>query len=265
MRKVNQEKTDMKSAVIRFVPESAKPLARRIKEFLTDSPTDRYIKRIKSRPYAGPPLLPETERGVIRVKAAAHKVYGDHWNFQSDALRPEMVKLFEVCVRNLAASENSIRYLEIGSCQGLSLSIIANLIKDTGVTAKIVSIDPYFSEGYAERQSMVPVNKLTKEKAFALYHLLGIDVEHLEDMSSIALKWLLAHQRTFSLVYVDGSHEGLNPLRDLALSLELLSPGGIVMLDDHQTYADVRAIKEVCDRTLKKVAETWKVAAYQVP
>ena len=48
---------------------------------------------------------------------------------------------------------------------------------------------------------------------------------------------------------------------DFALCIQCISPGGIIMLDDHH-WPDVRKIKELCDRHLHKVYESWKVAAY---
>jgi len=247
------------------IPESAKPFLRSLKELATDSPTDRRIKRLKRRDNSRIPLLLDTEEIIRRVQFAANAIYGENWNFQSDALRREMVQLFETCVQHLALSKQYIDYLEIGSCQGLSMSLMGQLLADARKLGTLVSIDPYFTDGYIEQDSVVEINKSTRERAFSLYKSLGVAVEHLEEISSTALTKLLRTNRSFSLIYVDGSHEGMNPLRDTALSIELVTSNGIIMLDDHQTYGDVKVVKELCDRNYRKIAETWKVAAYEIP
>jgi hypothetical protein len=42
----------------------------------------------------------------------------------------------------------------------------------------------------------------------------------------------------------------------------LVKPGGVIMLDDHH-WPDVKNVKELWDRHLAKVYETWKVAVYK--
>lgn len=37
---------------------------------------------------------------------------------------------------------------------------------------------------------------------------------------------------------------------------------GIIILDDHY-WPDVKILKELCDRHLSKVYESWKVVAYK--
>ena len=68
-------------------------------------------------------------------------------------------------------------------------------------------------------------------------------------------------KQPFDLIYIDGSHEGLEPLKDLGFSLELINENGIIMLDDPH-WPDVNTIKELCERHYKKITESWKVAAY---
>jgi len=44
---------------------------------------------------------------------------------------------------------------------------------------------------------------------------------------------LLKHQKTFDLIYVDGSHKCLDCYNDMALAWGLLSPHGILAVDDY--------------------------------
>src|SRR5262249_52391318 len=71
-------------------------------------------------------LDPEDEADRLAVESAAHSVYGDAWDYYSGALRREVVEGF---VRTLGAVAGQIDYLEIGSCQGLSMSLMGLLLR----------------------------------------------------------------------------------------------------------------------------------------
>jgi len=247
-----------------FLPNSAKRIARHIIENLPFT-KERSIRKQKNKDYSNLSLLDSTSKSILRCKDAAVSIYGDSWNYQSDALRREVVHGFETCVQYLLKYNKTIDYLEIGSCQGLSMSIISQLMRNSDTLGKTVSIDPYFQEGYFEHNLQAPINKTSRDKALSLYRKLVLNVELIEDISSEALKKLISENSKFNLIYIDGAHEGMNPLRDLGLSLELISDnGGIILLDDHKTYQDVQVIKELCDRNYKKIIENWKVAAYEI-
>ena len=215
-------------------------------------------------------LSERTKDNIRNVRKAAMAIYGETWNFFSNALAPAAAHVFEASIKWLNESFQTIDYLEIGSCQGLSMSLIASLLRHRANIGRLVSVDPYFAEGYTEgAQGLweidrnVPINKTTRDQAFRLYESLGFEVEHIEEVSSVGLRRLMGSGQGFHLIYIDGSHEGMNPLRDLGLSFELIESGGIIMLDDH-LWPDVRVIKELCDSHCEKVAESWKVAAYAV-
>jgi len=246
------------------LPEPAQLLARTVLDIARETPQGWAVQRLKKKDYSQLPLLASTEQSILRIREAAESIYGISWNFYSDALRREIVHVFETCVKRLSSSHQTINYLEIGSCQGLSMSLMAHLIGNANALGKLVSIDPYFSEGYVEQNNQVAIDKTTRENAHRLYKSLQLDVEHIEDVSSVGLRSLVCGNQRFHLIYIDGAHEGMNPLRDLGLSLELIAENGIIMLDDHRTYPDVKGLKDLCDRHFEKVAECWKIAAYDV-
>ena len=230
----------------------------------------RRLRELQSQDYSHLPLSASTEDSIRQVKEAAESIYGDRWNYYSNALRREVVQVFEMCIRGLSQSSQKIDYLEIGSCQGLSMSIIARLLINSSALGKLVSVDPYFAEGYVEgglgiweKNDEITIDKTTRNNAYSLYNLLKLEVHHIEEVSFVGLKSLICSNRHFNLIYIDGSHEGMNPLRDLGLSFELAAPGGIIILDDHH-WPDVKVIKELCDCHCNKIAESWKVAAYEV-
>ena len=227
---------------------------------------ERSIRKEKFKDYSKLQLSDSTEKSLDICKNEAVSVYGDNWNYQSDALRREMVYGFETCIKHLLSKTDSIDYLEIGSCQGLSMSIVGNIIRNNSTkSCKLFSIDPYCEDGYLEHNIQVQVNKTTKSKAHQLYKLLNLNVDHIEKFSDEALKQLILEDLKFNFIYIDGAHEGMIPFTDLAYSLQLVSKkGAIIILDDHKTYDDVKFIKLLCDRNYNKGYENWKIAAYEI-
>ena len=229
----------------------------------------RHLRELQNRDYSYLDLLASTERSVAQVKEHAESIYGEQWNFYSNALRREVVNAFEVCAKKLGGREK-LNYLEVGSCQGLSMSIIGAILRAQGQLGELVSVDPYFEGGYVEgahgvwqKDLPLAINKVTRDNALRLYAKLGLQVELVEHISDEGLKKLSSDNRKFDLIYIDGSHEGMSPLKDVAYALGLIKENGIIILDDH-LWPDVKVVKKLCDRHFTKVAECWKVAAYRV-
>ena len=214
-------------------------------------------------------LVERDERIRTTVQAAAAAIYGDCWNYYSDALRPEIAEGFVRTVDAVVQTNQPVHYLEIGSCQGLSMSLIAGLLRDRNVLGSLVSIDPYFETGYLEggagpyrKAEQVAVTKNTKACAMRLYTQLGLNVEIIERTSGDGLIELIRNARSFDLVYIDGSHEQLCPAIDFGLCNAILRSNGVLILDDHM-WPDVQPIKHLCDKHTVKIQETWKTASYR--
>lgn len=213
--------------------------------------------------------LPERDESVrTTVLAAVDAIYGDSWNYASDALRPEIAEGFVRTIDAVAQTNQPVQYLEIGSCQGVSMSLIAGLLHDRSALGSLVSIDPYFETGYFETNpygigQQMAVTKNTKACAMRLYAQLGLNVEIIERTSRDGLIELIRNARTFDLVYIDGSHEQLWPAIDFGLCNAVLRSNGVLILDDHM-WPDVQPIKHLCDKHAVKIQETWKTASYRL-
>jgi len=208
-------------------------------------------------------LSSATEWARSEIENAAREIYGDEWNFYSDALRPEIVKGFVDTIEALQAPY--VNYLEIGSCQGLSMSLIGLLLKER--RGSLISIDPYFESGYLEggpyqNAKRLAINKETKTQAMRLYEGLNLSVTILEMTSVDGLRHMIQNDRCFHLIYIDGSHEGLWPMVDFGMAYATLEPGGVIILDDH-LWPDVEPVKRLCDTHGAKIQETWKTASYR--
>lgn len=213
-------------------------------------------------------VLPADDESIRQdVIAAAQTIYGESWNYYSDALRPEIAMGFVQTIDGMDRSR-PVSYLEIGSCQGLSMSFIALLLRRRGMLRSLTSIDPYFASGYDEgalgpyeHTQHVPIGKETRVCALNLYGKLGLDVDLLEMTSEEGLKHSLVAGKRFELVYIDGYHETLVPLVDFGLSAAVLSRPGVIIMDDY-LWPDVAPIKALCDRHARRIQETWKTASY---
>lgn len=214
-------------------------------------------------------LPPQAGAARKRVEEAARRIYGEQWNFYSDALRPEIVEGFAATL-DAFRDRATVDYLEIGSCQGLSLSLISLMLRDRNQAGRIVSLDPYFEQGYDEGETgpyanklHVQIDKSTKTCAFDLYSGFGLDVELVEAMSMEGLRTLIKADRQFDLIYIDGSHERFWPAIDFGMCCAVLRSGGIIILDDH-LWPDVVPIRELCDRHGTLIQKTWKTASYRI-
>ncbi len=161
--------------------------------------------------------------------------------------------------------------IEIGSCQGLSMSLVGLLLRQRGALGSLVSVDPYFDSGYFEghlgpyrARQHVAIDQHTKESAQRLYSALSLPVEIRQATSLEGLRELIRSGRSFELIYIDGSHEALWPAIDFGMSCALLRAGGVLILDDH-LWPDVLPIKKLCDLHGTKVQETWKTASFHLP
>jgi hypothetical protein len=153
---------------------------------------------------------------------------------------------------NYFQSNEQVDVLEVGSYEGVSLITIAYILREMRKLGRIVSVDPYFPDGYLEtppecgtlHKASTPQ---TMAAALRLYDSFGLKVELLRECSDVALTTLLHKRDKFDLIFVDGNHEQLNPLIDAALAVLLLRENGILCLDDVE-WPDVRPIANLCSK-----------------
>ena len=161
--------------------------------------------------------------------------------------------------------------MEIGSANGASISLVATLLKRSRYNIRLVSVNtPYYEKGYEEGQRgplesrfTIRIDKQTRDRALRLYTAMQINVELMEMDSTRGLVELIKRGSLFDMIYIDGFHEGLQPLIDFGLCRPLLKSGGIILLDDH-LWPDVAPIKALCDAHGERIAASAKIAAYRL-
>lgn len=95
------------------------------------------------------------------------------------------------------------------------------------------------------------------------YERMEIEVEVRRTTSEQALFEMVNAGEKFHFIYVDGKHEQLAPMQDVALALRCLRPNGRLMLDD-VNWPDVRPIYDLCVRHLDLRSEGFDKACFRV-
>lgn len=163
--------------------------------------------------------------------------------------------------------DGPVNFLEIGSYEGVSLLTVAYILRSAGRLGEIVSVDPYYPDGYFETppgQQRLWKNSTseTMEGVLKLYANSNLSVELIRASSNEALPSLLAKGRKFDIIFVDGMHEGLAPLIDISLSLLLLRDNGILCLDD-VTWRDVKPLADLCEKHMTLAFRTKTQMAFK--
>lgn len=132
-------------------------------------------------------------------------------------------------VRNILAADlpRPVRYLEIGSFEGSSLTFVHALLKGQ---VQATAIDPF--ENYDELRDTDMPNVGARFRANV--KAVGVDVRILQGHSVDRLPPLISAGETFDLIYIDGSHAGLDVMTDAVLCWRLLAPHGLMIFDDYR-------------------------------
>lgn len=136
-----------------------------------------------------------------------------------------------------------LQYLEIGVLEGRSaVWMLENIL--TNSHAHYTGIDAYVM-GKAKRAACIQRAKqnLAPHKRKCRF-LIG--------RSELLLPQLLAEQRSYDVIYIDGDHSMLGAAIDVAYAWKLLKPGGVLAIDDmrHPKYKPMRRVVKAMVREL---------------
>ncbi len=128
--------------------------------------------------------------------------------------------------------EKATRTIEIGLAYGLStLYICDGLVRSGRPSARHLALDPFQATRFANCGLQV-----LREAGVASL------VEHLDEISQIALPAFLKEGRRFDLAFVDGNHRFDSVFLDLFYLGRLLPKGSVVFLDDYNLAGIRRAV-----------------------
>lgn len=157
-------------------------------------------------------------------------------------------------LRGLADDLRPEASLEVGLALGASALALASSLADRGVrpAGQHLAIDPF------QRAAFDDVGRLSVERAgLAPY------VEVIEEPSALVLPRLVAAGRRFGIVYVDGSHLHENVFVDCYYAVQLLAPGGALVMDDapHPHVAPVVRFLRRSWREALEPLDLWRYRA----
>jgi cephalosporin hydroxylase len=150
-----------------------------------------------------------------------------------------------ITLRNLFLYLKPERTLEIGLALGGSAVVFCASHRDIGRKPENqhVAIDPYQEDMWDE------------------VGIKNIEVESLENyidcriaLSSIELPRLVSEQKTFNLVYIDGSHMFENVFIDVYYTTCLVPEGGVMLLDDSSD----QQVAKVHRYIRRNLSEVWQ-------
>ena len=121
---------------------------------------------------------------------------------------------------------HAARVLEIGSYEGMSATFFLWRLPDS----LLICVDTF--EGGLENRPAEDLSELERKFDTNVAMIDKSRVTKRVGDSKRILADLVAENTTFDLIYVDGSHLGLDVLADAALSWQLLRPGGFLVFDD---------------------------------
>ena len=168
-------------------------------------------------------------RNVISKELRNHRKFFNltHRGFGEDAFHALWESLFdEFRPKNC---------LEIGVYRGQVISLWSLLSDQKGIRSEVWGLSPLTSAGDAVSQYMEIDYVHDIESSYAGF---GLGKPNLfkaksQDADGIAF----ARSRKWDVVYVDGSHDYNDVLLDVRLAEEILSNGGILVMDDASKYS----------------------------
>jgi len=154
--------------------------------------------------------------------AYATGTVGDAHGGQLAVLPTSVERAAGESLRDLAISEGVSRTIETGLALGMSALFLCQAVLTVDPDAgHHVAIDPYQETDWkgAGRASLAAA---------------GVDgrVEVIEEESEFALPRLVREGREFDLAFVDGNHRFEGVLLDLVFMDRLVTPGGLIVVDD---------------------------------
>lgn len=128
--------------------------------------------------------------------------------------------------------KSNLHFLEIGCFEGrATIWLLKNVLTD--ITSDITVIDTFEGSpefgGYSIDNSKIKKNFIQNTVGYS-------KKVHIKDgLSSRWLIWMLSQETPpiFDFIYIDGSHVGIDVLRDGVMACDLLKPGGAMIFDDY--------------------------------
>lgn len=218
--------------------------------------------KLRSLSQANVSLLPSMLATAMRPRATtaagefARHVEAKGFEFTYDGVSANIPYIVPLLKDFAGRSDRAIRYLEIGAYEGRNLAFLDWLLPGR---LDVLAVDPWFDETHNPDEAYRSIEARFRRNVGRMGHR---SVEILRGFSSEELPKLRANGRRFDLIYVDGSHAALDVMIDMSFAATLLTPGGMMVLDDY--WHDVAEIggpgvKQAVDRFLAVFGRYFRV------
>lgn len=126
--------------------------------------------------------------------------------------------------------------LEIGVYRGQTLSLWSLIAHEYGMSIETWGVSPLTAAGDEVSKYIDVDYKLDIEKSFSLFELDKPNLFKGLSQDKSAVEFISS--KTWDVIYVDGSHDYQDVVLDIELAKMVLSPGGILVLDDASKYVN---------------------------
>jgi len=134
-----------------------------------------------------------------------------------------------------ACKQKNFSYLEIGVLHGLNLTSLYNIVQPEYETVSFTAIDPF--EGYYGQKLDVALGVPVTEKVLRINmgrsQFAEQDISIFKGSSSDPTIQAANAHRTFDMIFVDGDHSYDGVKRDVDYYGTLLSPQGLLIIDNY--------------------------------
>lgn len=172
-------------------------------------------------------VIPIETKAIFSPLALLKKVENiQGWFSQTEA------ELLMGITLSLTSKKNPLTFVEIGSFQGKSTLVMAEVLKHLSPQSKVYAIDPHEGVVGARDQGIKTLSStLEAFKRNITNNDLKKQVELLQEYS-FNVQW----SRPIDLLFIDGLHDYVNVARDFWHYQEWLSPNSYVLFHDYANY-----------------------------
>lgn len=178
--------------------------------------------------------------------AAAFAAYAEEKGFEfTDLWADNNIPFVAPVLRRFAQWKESVDYLEIGAYEGRNLAFMDWLLP---AKLDVTVIDPWFDETLNPEEKYLAIEPRFKRNAKKL-SFRSLDIH--KGFSTYELPRMLEAEKSFDLIYVDGTHTALGVMIDLCFCAAMLRVGGLMVLDDYwhdESEIGGPGVKQAVDR-----------------
>jgi len=157
-------------------------------------------------------------------------------------------------LRNFVAESTENTILEIGCFEGLSSVFFADNVLDHA-NSSLTCVDPFLTLDNNDHKKYLINNE---EENFDYNISICKNSEKISVFKITSDEFFKVNTKMYDFIYIDGSHQCENIIRDMANSFGALKQNGIMWMDDYKG-GDNNRIKNTMDKCLEKIKGQYEV------